>query len=115
MRRNRHPAAARAIFHRALGIFDGLGATMGGPATAELAASGVKDRRVMMAAVGPNRLDELSPQEFQVARIAARGQNNNEVAAALVCIPQDSRGASDEGLPKAGDPVAHRTGPDPVG
>jgi DNA-binding CsgD family transcriptional regulator len=37
----------------------------------------------MMAAVGPNRLDELSPQEFQVARIAARGQNNNEVAAAL--------------------------------
>ena len=37
----------------------------------------------MMAAVGPNRLDELSPQELQAARIAARGQNNNEVAAAL--------------------------------
>jgi DNA-binding CsgD family transcriptional regulator len=84
MRRNRHPAAARAIFHRALGIFDGLGARpWAARATAELAASGVKDRRVMMAAVGPNRLDELSPQEFQVARIAARGQNNNEVAAAL--------------------------------
>jgi DNA-binding CsgD family transcriptional regulator len=71
-------------FHRALGIFDGLGARpWAARATAELAASGVKDRRVMMAAVGPNRLDELSPQEFQVARIAARGQNNNEVAAAL--------------------------------
>jgi len=29
------------------------------------------------------RLKKLSPQELQVARIAARGQNNIEVAAAL--------------------------------
>ena len=84
MRRNRRPAAARATFHRALAIFDDLGARpWAARATAELAASGVKDQRVMMAAVGPNRLDELSPQELQAARIAARGQNNNEVAAAL--------------------------------
>ena len=30
-----------------------------------------------------NGLQELSPQELQVARIAGRGQNNVEVAAAL--------------------------------
>ena len=29
------------------------------------------------------RLEDLSPQELQVARIAARGPNNIEVAAAL--------------------------------
>jgi DNA-binding NarL/FixJ family response regulator len=42
-----------------------------------------KDQRITMAAAGPKRLEELSPQELQVARIAARGQNNIEVAAAL--------------------------------
>ena len=32
---------------------------------------------------GPTGLEELSPQELQVARIAGRGHNNVEVAAAL--------------------------------
>jgi DNA-binding CsgD family transcriptional regulator len=84
MRRNRRPSAARVPLNRAFAIFDSLGARpWAARARAELAASGVKERRVTMAAAGAMRLEELSPQELQVARIAARGQNNVEVAAAL--------------------------------
>jgi DNA-binding CsgD family transcriptional regulator len=84
MRRNHRPTDARVPLRRALAIFDGLGARpWAARARAELAASGVKDQRRLRAVAGPRNLEELSPQELQVARIAARGQNNNEVAAAL--------------------------------
>jgi len=84
MRRDRSPAAARAPLNRALKIFEGLGARpWAARASAELAASGLKHRRVTMAAAGSTRLKDLSPQELQVARIAALGQNNVEVAGAL--------------------------------
>jgi DNA-binding CsgD family transcriptional regulator len=84
MRRDRRAVAARAPLNRALAIFDGLGAQpWAARAKAELAASGLKNQHATMAAAGPIRLKELSPQELQVARIAARGQNNIEVAAAL--------------------------------
>jgi DNA-binding CsgD family transcriptional regulator len=83
-RRNRRPAAARVPLTRALVIFDDLGARpWAARASAELAASGVKDQRFTMATTAAARLKELSPQELRVARIAARGQNNSEVAAAL--------------------------------
>jgi DNA-binding CsgD family transcriptional regulator len=83
MRRDRRPAAARVPLDRALKIFDGLGARpWAARASAELAASGVKDQR-STDRVGKHGLQELSPQELQVARIAGRGQNNVEVAAAL--------------------------------
>jgi DNA-binding CsgD family transcriptional regulator len=84
MRRNRRPAAARVPLNRALAIFDNLGARPWAARTrAELAASGVKDRRLTVPTNAAMVLGELSPQELQVARIAARGQNNIEVAAAL--------------------------------
>jgi ATP/maltotriose-dependent transcriptional regulator MalT len=84
MRRNRSPAAARLPLNQALQIFDGLDARPWAARTrAELAASGVKDRRRTKISAGATRLEELSSQELQVARIAARGQNNIEVAAAL--------------------------------
>jgi DNA-binding CsgD family transcriptional regulator len=84
LRRARRPADARLPLDWALGVFDGLGAKPWAARTrAELAASGVKHRRITMGASGPNGLAELSPQELQVARIAARGQSNVEVAAAL--------------------------------
>ncbi len=84
LRRNRRPVAAREPLNRALALFDGLGARpWAARASAELAASGVKDQRFTMAPTAAMRLKELSPQELQVARIAARGQNNIEVAAAL--------------------------------
>jgi DNA-binding CsgD family transcriptional regulator len=84
IRRNRRPAAARMPLNRAVQIFDGLGARpWAARARIELAASGVKDQRVKTALSASMRLEELSPQELQVARIAGRGQNNLEVAAAL--------------------------------
>jgi DNA-binding CsgD family transcriptional regulator len=84
LRRARRPADARVPLNRALGTFEGLGARpWAARARAELAASGVKHQRVEMASSGPNGLAELSPQELQVARVAARGHSNVEVAAAL--------------------------------
>ncbi len=80
MRRDRRAVAARAPLNRAVAIFDGLGAqSWAARARAELAATGLKNRH----ATRPSKLTELSPQELQVARIAARGQNNLEIAAAL--------------------------------
>jgi DNA-binding CsgD family transcriptional regulator len=84
MRRSRRAVAARAPLNRALAIFDGLGAqSWAARARAELAASGLKNQHPSIAATRPIRLKDLSPQELQVARIAARGQNNLEIAAAL--------------------------------
>jgi len=84
MRRSRRPAAARVPLNRALAILDSLGARpWAARARAELAASGLKDRRLSVGRAEVKGLEELSPQELQVARIAARGQNNMEVAATL--------------------------------
>jgi hypothetical protein len=77
MRRNRRPVAARKPLRQALGLFESLDARpWAARARAELAASGVKAQRVRIAAGAAMRLQELSPQELQVARMAARGQNN---------------------------------------
>jgi DNA-binding CsgD family transcriptional regulator len=84
MRRDRRPVAARVPLNRAIAIFDGLGARpWGARARAELAASGAKNQRVTQSVIGRTGLEQLSPQELQVARIAGRGQNNAEAAAAL--------------------------------
>jgi DNA-binding CsgD family transcriptional regulator len=84
LRRNRRPVAAREPLHEALVLFESLGARpWAARARAELAASGVKHQRATYWFDRHNGLQELSPQELQVARIAGRGQNNVEVAAAL--------------------------------
>jgi DNA-binding CsgD family transcriptional regulator/tetratricopeptide (TPR) repeat protein len=84
MRRNRRPVAAREPLHEALILFESLGARpWAARARAELAASGAKDQRATYWFGRHNGLQELSPQELQVARIAGRGQSNVEVAAAL--------------------------------
>jgi DNA-binding CsgD family transcriptional regulator len=82
LRRDRRPVDARDPLNQALEIFETLGARPWADRTrAELAASGMKNQR--MTGNRPTPLQELSPQELQVARIAGRGQNNIEVAAAL--------------------------------
>jgi DNA-binding CsgD family transcriptional regulator len=84
MRRDRRPVAAREPLHQALGLFESLGARpWAARVRAELAASGVKGQRARDWSGRHNGLQELSPQELQVARIAGRGQNNSEVAAGL--------------------------------
>jgi DNA-binding CsgD family transcriptional regulator len=80
LRRARRPAASRRPLHRALTIFNGLGAQpWAARAMTELAATGA---RAGNGASAP-ALDALSPQELQVARAVGRGLNNVEAAAAL--------------------------------
>ncbi len=84
MRRDRRSVAARQPLQEALILFESLGARPWAARTrAELAASGVKEQRFRPLVAGQTSVEQLSPQELQVARIAARGQNNVEIAAAL--------------------------------
>jgi hypothetical protein len=51
---------------------------------------------------------------MQIARVAARGHNNIEVAHSTIRVPKDGRGASDKGLSQARHPLTHRICPDPA-
>ena len=80
LRRARRPAASRLPLHRALAVFNGLGAQpWAARAMTELAAAGARARNGTSASA----LDALSPQELQVARAVGQGLNNVEAAAAL--------------------------------
>ena len=83
LRRSRS-SAARTPLDRSLTLFEGLGArSWSAHARAELAASGRRIGGRSSATVGRPKLEELTPQELQVARAAGRGLNNLEIAAAL--------------------------------
>ena len=74
MRRDRRPVAARVTLSRGpRDLRRSRGATMGGP-RAQLAAAGVKERRIPLAAAGPMRLKELSPQELQLPELPPEGK-----------------------------------------
>jgi len=82
MRRSRRSIEARAALREANRIFDGLGArAWADRAATELAAAGAR------CVPAPERhyaeLDELTPQELQVARMIAAGKNNGQTAASL--------------------------------
>ena len=81
LRRWRRPAAARSPLREALGLFERLGARPWADRTAaELAATGI---RTASANVRHARIDVLTPQELQIARMVAAGLNNAEAAAAM--------------------------------
>jgi DNA-binding CsgD family transcriptional regulator len=83
LRRARRPAEAREPLIRAALRFEKLGARVWARrARAELGASGVKSP-CPSAVAAPTDVDCLSPQELHVARAAARGLNNVEIAARL--------------------------------
>jgi DNA-binding CsgD family transcriptional regulator len=84
LRRARNRVLAREQLRAALDIFEHLGA---GPwadrASAELAATGETRRRR-----DPATIDELTPQELQIALALAGGRTTRETAAALFLSPK---------------------------
>jgi len=84
-RRAKRKREARIQLHVALRAFDGLGARpWAARARAELAASGAP----VSAAPAPDIMAALTVQELQIARLAARGLQNRDIAAQLFLSPR---------------------------
>ena len=78
LRRARRKRDARSALTEALELFDTLGAaSFAARARAELAATGA---HVRSRSAAP---DVLTPQEAQIARLAAAGERNNDIAEQL--------------------------------
>jgi DNA-binding CsgD family transcriptional regulator len=79
LRRRRRVAESRVPLRAAREAFDALGAIPWGErARQELRASGVKTRRRV-----PETRDQLTPQELQIAGLAAEGLSNREIGGQL--------------------------------
>jgi DNA-binding CsgD family transcriptional regulator len=84
LRRERRRIDARAQLRAALEVFEQLGAAAWAHrARVELRASGESARKR-----DPSTVDELTPQELQIARFVAEGLSNKEVAAQLFLSPR---------------------------
>jgi DNA-binding CsgD family transcriptional regulator len=84
LRRERRRVDARAQLGAALETFEQLGAeAWARRARAELRASGAAARRR-----DPSTINQLTPQELQIARFVAEGLSNKEVAAQLFLSPR---------------------------
>ena len=84
LRRARRRSEARPQLRAAIEVLDKLGAEpWAALARAELAATGETARRR-----SPHTLDELTPQELQIALILAGGKTTREAAAALFLSPK---------------------------
>jgi DNA-binding CsgD family transcriptional regulator len=84
LRRNRRRVDARAHLHRALDVFESLGASIWAErARVELRASGQTARRRDASTRGG-----LTSQELQIARFVSQGLSNREVAAQLFLSPR---------------------------
>ena len=84
LRRDRQPKQAREHLRAAVEVFDQLAAhPWAERARTELRASGgVAGRR------DPSQVEQLTPQEVQIARVVADGASNKEVAAQLFLSPR---------------------------
>jgi DNA-binding CsgD family transcriptional regulator len=79
LRRQRRVANSRAVLRAARDTFDALGCTQwGDQARGELRASGERSRRR-----APEARDQLTPQELQIAQLAAEGLSNREIGERL--------------------------------
>jgi DNA-binding CsgD family transcriptional regulator len=84
LRRRRRVAECREPLRLALATFDGLGViSWGQQARDELRASGESTRGRV-----PDALDRLTPQELQIARLAAEGLPNREIGQRLYLSPR---------------------------
>jgi len=79
MRRHRRLTESRPLLRAAMEAFDALGITsLGEEARAELRAAGEAVTRR-----APESLDQLTPQELQIAKLAATGMTNREIGTRL--------------------------------
>ncbi|MEA2428358.1 MAG: hypothetical protein QOF37_1986 [Thermoleophilaceae bacterium] len=84
LRRDRKRVRAREQLRAALAAFDRLGAqSWADQASAELAATGETARRR-----DASTIDQLTPQELQIARLLADGRTTREAAAAVFLSPK---------------------------
>jgi DNA-binding CsgD family transcriptional regulator len=84
LRRERQRREARQHLRRAADLFHRVGAPPWGErAESELRATGEKARRRE-----PSTLDQLTPQELQIAGLVATGMTNRQVAAQLYLSPR---------------------------
>jgi len=80
LRRARRPAASRLPLHRALTVFNGLGAEpWAARAMTELAAAGARTRD----GTSVSALDSLSPQERRILGLIAEGLTNRQIGERL--------------------------------
>jgi DNA-binding CsgD family transcriptional regulator len=105
LRRSRRGTDARAPLRTALTLFDRAGARpWADRARAELRAAG---EPAAPGAPAPDRLTLLTPQEFQVVRLAASGATNRDIAAQLFISPRTVSHHLYRAFPKLG--VTNRT------
>jgi DNA-binding CsgD family transcriptional regulator len=84
LRRTRKRVKARLHLQAALETFESLGARLWADrAAAELRATGQRARKRT-----PDTLLDLTPQELQIARLAAEGTQNREISAKLFISPK---------------------------
>jgi DNA-binding CsgD family transcriptional regulator len=84
LRRGRRRMEARDRLRAALERFEALGASLWAErARVELRASGERSRRR-----DPSTLDDLTPQEVQIAQLVAQGGTNRAIAAQLFLSPR---------------------------
>jgi DNA-binding CsgD family transcriptional regulator len=84
LRRERRRSAARTQFRAALATFEAYHAEpLAERARAALRATGETARKR-----DPSTIDQLTPQELQIARFVASGRSNKEVAAQLFLSPR---------------------------
>ena len=84
LRRTRRRADARPHLRSALAVFERTGARpLAERAGGELRATGETARRRE-----PSTIDQLTPQELQIARFVSEGSSNREVAAKLFLSPR---------------------------
>jgi DNA-binding CsgD family transcriptional regulator len=84
LRRARRRVEAREQLREAIDVFDRLGAVRFAElARSELAATGATARRR-----DPSTVDDLTPQELQIALLLAEGRTTREAAAALFLSPK---------------------------